>query len=82
MTNIRFVFDISNIRTFSCYSFRFEIRSYKRISSFMSSAAKLVPDDLLLSDLTMKKTTTAKLLLTYMYSYTHTRLQNKITNIT
>ena len=32
----------------------------------MSSATKSVPGDLLLSDLTIKKTTTAKLLLTYL----------------
>ena len=52
-----------------------------QIFAFMSSATTSVLGDFILSDLTMKKTTTAKLLLTYLI-YTHTRLQNKITNIT
>ena len=54
----------------------------------MSSAAKSIPSDLLLSDLTMNTTTyNHQTTTTHHISYMHThipgtRLQNKITNIT
>ena len=77
--NIRFVSKMLNIRTFYCYLIRYFVAistNITRIFSCMSSTIKSVPGDLLLSDLTMKKTTTAKLLLTYLICtlyimYTH-----------
>ena len=70
--NIRFVFELSNIRTFFRYSIRCDICKFAAIINKyrsnifrLSSAAKLVPDDLLIR-LTTKEITIAKLLLRYI----------------
>ena len=85
-TNIRFVLEMSNILTFCRYSIQYS-KLYKRISieyfpSCPPPQNRSMTIFYFVTSLRKNYNHQTTPHISYMYMYTHTRLQNKITNIT